>query len=161
MLCPLCRGVDMITRPERYLFDDVGLPCITLVNVDVARCPSCGHYEVVPQHTAQLLALVALCVVLKTSPLTANEIRFFRGFLGQTRAEFARTIRVSPDLVGRWERGEQSPYESEDRLVRYWIAIRLPESDQLVEPFVMMQVDAGPLHLALRHTTDGWEHTAL
>jgi DNA-binding transcriptional regulator YiaG len=161
MTCPMCRRADLVTRPERYLFDGAGLPRVTLVNVDVARCPSCGHFEIVPQHVAQLLALIALCVVLKTSPLTANEIRFFRGFLGQTRVEFARAMRVGPDLVGRWERDEQSPHESEDRLARYWVAIRLPESDQLVEPFVIMQLDAGPLHLALRLTADGWQYTAL
>lgn len=45
MNCLQC-GSEMKMARENYKYDASGLPGITLVGVEVVRCPNCGEYEV-------------------------------------------------------------------------------------------------------------------
>lgn len=52
----------MKTATENHSYRESGLTCVTLVNVDVLRCSSCGEFEVAIPAIEQLHALIARSV---------------------------------------------------------------------------------------------------
>ena len=45
MMCMRCGAAITVAR-ENFLYTASGLPNVTLVGVEVRRCPSCGEFEV-------------------------------------------------------------------------------------------------------------------
>jgi len=62
MKCCTC-GAQMETRREDYLYTASGLSAVTLQQVEVSRCPSCGESKVaLPQIEALHQAIAAMLV---------------------------------------------------------------------------------------------------
>lgn len=126
--CPQCDH-PMKTARENYLYKESGLPNVTLVGIEVSRCPSCGEHEAVIPRIEQLHRAIAAAIVRKAPGLTPAEIRFLRKNLGWSGADFAAHMGVSAETVSRWENGAASMGSAAERLLRLATLTREPASD--------------------------------
>jgi putative zinc finger/helix-turn-helix YgiT family protein len=109
---------------ENHRYVESGLPNVTLVKVEVRRCPHCGEEELVIPKIEQLHRVLAGAVAMKTERLTHHEIRFLRKYLGWSGADFAAHFGVVPETVSRWESGHQVMNPTAEKLLRI-LALRL------------------------------------
>ncbi len=117
MKCLQC-GCEMTVKRENYSYRECGLP-ITLVNIEVSRCPSCGEHEVEIPNIQGLHRLIAETVARKKSTLTPNEMRFLRKYIGFSGVSFAEFIGVHAETVCRWETGKNTGPMAIERLLRH------------------------------------------
>jgi len=106
MNCGTCGGALGPEVRETVPYD-CGLP-VMLVGVLVRRCTACDDYEVVIPAMEKLHAALAQAVAHKQSRLTPTEIRFLRKGLGWSGQDMAKRLRVSPEVVSRWENGKRN-----------------------------------------------------
>ena len=121
MKCPEC-GTPMKTRKENYRYDECGLKYVTLVGVEVARCPHCGNYEISIPHIEGLHRLLAKVLIEKSTRFTGDEVRFLRKSLGWSGSEFAKHMGVAEETVSRWENDAAPIGPQADRLLRFLVA---------------------------------------
>jgi len=77
MKCFQC-GAEVKTGHENFLYEASGLPGITLVGVEVSRCPACGEYEVSIPHIEELHRVIAHALARRVARLASSEIRYLR-----------------------------------------------------------------------------------
>jgi putative transcriptional regulator len=128
MKCALCAG-EMVRRRENYRYDASGLRRLTLVGVEVARCPSCGEHEVVIPAIEDLHHAIARALVTQAGRLRHDEVRFLRKHLGLSGVDFAKLIDVTPETVSRWERGALRMSVMAERLLRALVLTQGPVVD--------------------------------
>jgi len=128
MKCSQC-GHAMKTACENYLYRESGLPNVTLVGIEVSRCPHCGEHEAVIPKIEQLHQVIAAAIARKVPRLTPKEIRFLRKYLGWSGGDFAEHMGVTPETVSRWENGSAIMSASAERLLRLAELSRAPASD--------------------------------
>jgi len=113
MKCLEC-GTPMKTRKESYRYDECGLKYVTLVGVEVTRCPRCGNYEISIPHLEDLIE--------KSTRFTGDEVRFLRKSLGWSGSDFAKHMGVAEETVSRWENDAAPIGPQADRLLRFLVA---------------------------------------
>jgi len=123
--CMQC-GTEMISAREDWPLED--LPGVTLLGVEVRRCPSCAEYEVVFPRVLQLHQVLAAAILRKRSALVPQEARFLRNILLWSEDDLAQHMGVSPETVSRWETGAEPMAPTADRLLRLLVAPALPAS---------------------------------
>ena len=128
MKCPQC-GHQMKTARENYLYKESGLPNVTLVGIEVSRCPSCGEHEAVIPRIEQLHLAIGTTIARKRPGLTPVEIRFLRKCLGWSGADFAAHMGVSAETVSRWENGSATMGSAAERLLRLATLTREPAAE--------------------------------
>ena len=128
MTCPQC-GHQMKTARENYLYKESGLPNVTLMGIEVSRCPSCGEHEAVIPRIEQLHRAIAATIARKAPGLTPAEICFLRKCLGWSGADFAAHLGVSAETVSRWENGSATMGSAAERLLRLASLTREPAGD--------------------------------
>lgn len=121
MKCIDC-GNLMRTQKENYRYSECGLKNVTLIGIEVSRCPRCGNYEVSIPHIEGLHRLIARILIEKTTRLTGEEVRFLRKSLGWSGADFAENIGVAEETVSRWENDATPIGPQADRLLRLMVA---------------------------------------
>jgi putative zinc finger/helix-turn-helix YgiT family protein len=152
----------MVTRRENFLYKGSGLPGVTLQNVEVSRCSSCGEYEVSIPRIESLHRAIALELIEKPTRLTPEEIRFLRKYLGLSGTDFAKMMHVDPSTVSRWEKGIQPMGEVSDTLLRTQVLLRKPVDRYPVNKLSeVAKEEPAPLRIALKPAADGWKHTTL
>ena len=119
-------GSEMKIGKENYRYTESGLDNVTLLGVEVRRCPKCGEWEVVVPRLAELHRLLARAVATKRSLLKPQEIRFLRKYLGYSSADFAHAIDVAPETLSRWENGRSEINRIADLLLRFMALNRDP-----------------------------------
>ena len=161
MKCIAC-GAQMNTRRENFRYEACGLPHVTLLGVEVSRCPQCGEYEVAIPQIEDLHKAIALAVIRKTSRLSAAEIRYLRKHLGWSGADFAAHMGTARETVSRWEAGAVPIGSVADRLLRLMVATRDPVSDYSLELLttIMKQKTAKAVRLGLKRDKEGWHAEA-
>lgn len=132
MKCPQC-GHPMKTARENYLYKESGLPSVTLVGIEVSRCPSCGEHEAVIPRIEQLHRAIATAIARKAPGLTPAEIRFLRKCLGWSGADFAAHMGVSAETVSRWENDSAIMGSAAERLLRLANLTREPAGNYSLE----------------------------
>ena len=132
MKCSQC-GHSMKTARENYLYRESGLPNVTLVGIEVSRCPHCGEHEAVIPKIEQLHRVIAAAVARKVPRLSSEEIRFLRKYLGWSGRGFAAHMGVTPETASRWENGSAIMSASAERLLRLAALSREPASDYSLE----------------------------
>ena len=128
MKCPRC-GHQMKTARENYLYRECGLANVTLVGIEVSRCPDCGEHEAVIARIEQLHRVIATTIARKAPRLAPGEIRFLRKYLGWSGGEFAEHMGVSPETISRWENGPAAMGATAERLLRLAVLTREPARD--------------------------------
>lgn len=121
MKCLEC-AAPMKTRKEDYRYDECGLKHVTLIGVEVTRCPRCGNYEVSIPRIEDLHRLLAKVLIAKSTRFTGEEVRFLRKSLGWSGTDFARHMGVAEETVSRWENDAAPIGPQADRLLRFLVA---------------------------------------
>ena len=156
MKCLQCGG-GMKSSRENYKYTASGLPRVTMLNVEVTRCPKCGEAEVSIPHLEQLHRLIANLLIQKKAPLTGAEVAFLRKFLGWSGVDFASHMGVAPETVSRWERDRDQMAATADRLLRLMVATREPEKTYELELLKGIEfVKPKDMQLGLKVTSKDW-----
>lgn len=121
MKCLEC-GTPMKTRKEDYRYDECGLKHVTLLGVEVARCPRCDNFEVSIPRIEDLHRLLAKILIEKSTRFTGDEVRFLRKSLGWSGSDFAKHMGVAEETVSRWEHDVAPIGPQADRLLRFLVA---------------------------------------
>jgi putative zinc finger/helix-turn-helix YgiT family protein len=121
MKCLECKA-PMRTRKANHRYDECGLKHITLVGVEVARCPRCGNFEISIPRLEELHRLLARVLIEKSTRFTADEVRFLRKSLGWSGSDFAKHMGVAVETVSRWENDAAPIGPQADRLLRFLVA---------------------------------------
>jgi putative zinc finger/helix-turn-helix YgiT family protein len=117
--CVMC-GAPMGDPVGETVAYDCGLPNVAVAGAVVSRCPSCGEQEVQIPNVAGLHEALALALVSRPGPLSVEEIRFLRKYLGWSGRDFARHFEVADATVSRWENGKRNmPAQSQTLLRRF------------------------------------------
>jgi putative zinc finger/helix-turn-helix YgiT family protein len=161
MLCMVC-GAEMKTGLENFRYDACGLPGVTLIGVEVSRCPQCGEYEVAIPQIEDLHKAIARALIRKTNRLTPAEIRYLRKYLGWSGADFAKHMGTTPETVSRWENGTDRMGPQADRLLRLMVVTRDPVSDYSLELLTTISKEptTHPVWLGFEMDEEGWRAKA-
>jgi putative zinc finger/helix-turn-helix YgiT family protein len=160
MSCLVC-GSRIRTKRENYRYEAVGLPGITLQDVEVSRCGKCGEYEVSIPRIEDLHQTIAQTVISKNGRLTPAEIRFLRKHLGWTGAEFAVHFGAARETVSRWENGSVPMGPTAERLLRMIVAnpsARTSGSLSLLKPGA--RPSSKPFRIGLKVANGEWKAKA-
>jgi putative zinc finger/helix-turn-helix YgiT family protein len=160
MKCSQC-GAAMKSKRENVRYEASGLSTVTLENVEVRRCPSCGEYEIVIPRIDDLHRAIAEALIRKRGRLAPEEIRFLRKYLGWSGVDFAAHMGTTAETVSRWEQGAVRMGVTADRLLRLMVASRDPVRDYPLE--VMREVakaSAKPVHVRASVAPTGWQTRA-
>lgn len=160
MKCLRC-GARMRASRENHRYDHCGLTGVTLIGVEINRCPKCGEYEVTIPKIEELHRLISIALIRKPARLAPAEIRFLRKYLGWSGRDFAEHVGVSPETVSRWEQGQDKMGISADRLLRLMVSHVQPASDYSLD--VLKDVAKGeprPIRMGLEMSRKGWREAA-
>ncbi len=116
--CLNCGSKDLVVSRGEHKFPESGLDNVTLINVEIEKCNTCGEKVVSIPNPNQLLKVIGEQVILKPNRLSAKEIRFLRKNIYLKTQEFAQITGVQRGTVSRWENEHSEPTPSEDRLIR-------------------------------------------
>ncbi len=163
MTCLQC-GSAVTSARETVNYDAMmGLP-VTLKNIEVRRCASCGEYEVVIQRAQRLMEVLAGSLIRKPSRLSGDEVRFLRKYLGWSGADFARHIGATPETVSRWENDAATIGGTADRALRLMVATARPVHDYSLDTLEDIANEAQPVErLGMLILRDDWQmaHAAI
>ena len=118
MRCSGCNAAEMFSTTEPYKYTESGLPNVTLLGIEVRKCPECGEVEAVIPRIRELHKTIAMLLVRKETRLIGAEIRFLRTHLGYSSSDFAELIGVEREQVSRWENDKAPIGPQADRLLR-------------------------------------------
>jgi putative zinc finger/helix-turn-helix YgiT family protein len=151
-------GAEMKTGRENVRYDACGLPGVTLMDVEVSRCPQCGEYEVAIPQIDDLHKAIAQALIRKTSRLDAAEVRYLRKYLGWSGADFATHMGMTPETISRWERGAEPIGPIADRLLRLMVATRDPIRDYPLDTLMTISKEqpVKAVQLGLKRDKEGW-----
>ena len=156
MKCLNC-GHEMTTGRENVPYDRA-LPGVTLVDVEVSRCPNCGEHEVAIPNLTGLHQTLANMFVRKSSRLTGAEVRFLRKYLGFSGADFAAAIGSDPATISKWETGKERMSRHMELLLRVLVRYGVRYHDY---PFAEVAKDEAPSpKYRLTPMKDGWQPEA-
>ena len=100
-----------------YRYDECGLDNVILQGLHT-QVDDAGETTVKIAKVNMLHRVLTHVVASKPTGLLPKEIRFLRTELGLTQAELAKIVGRDPQTVGRWERGETSPDQTEEMVIR-------------------------------------------
>lgn len=151
-LCPECKTPLATDRGDHRLRSSLD---VTLLNVELRRCPDGHHVEAVIPALDGLYRALAIAVITKPSRLAPNEVRFLRKHLDWSGRDMARYFGVTPETVSRWESttNPMSMRPTADRLLRTLVANRERRIIQ-AERLAQISDDDAPGHFEA-HITSG------
>jgi putative zinc finger/helix-turn-helix YgiT family protein len=120
MTCHGC-GSSMVSKFENHKYDACGLDNVTILAIEVRRCPKCGQSEPVIPRIEELHRVLARAVASAKSRLSGREIVFLRKYLGLSGVDYAKAIGVDPATVSRWENGKTEMSPSYERFLRLMV----------------------------------------
>lgn len=126
MRCSNCGSSAFPSKRENWHYTDCGLSGVTLLGVEVHRCPKCGEVEVIIPRLPELHRLLADLIIRKKTALVGEEFRFLRKHLGFSSTDFAGKLGVTLETVSRWESGKHPVDPVADRLVRVLVGTSKP-----------------------------------
>ena len=157
MKCGSC-GTAMKSGRENYRYAECGLESVTLVDVEVRRCPECGEYEVEIPRMEELHRFIARTLATKSQRLTPQEVRFLRKFLGFSGADFASALDVTPETVSRWETGKKQMSSVAERALRLMVFVSRPVEEYPLERLAgVARGEAVPVRMKLRESRARWK----
>lgn len=148
----------MTSSTETYLYKESGLSNVVLVGVEVRRCPSCGHHELVLPRVAELHRTIAHALIHKPSRFNGSEVRYLRKYLGWSGVDFAKHIGVDPSTVSNWENDKDPIGNSSDRLLRLMVAHGSPVEKYSLDELTKIDADrTAPIEVRVSRKAHGWE----
>ena len=156
MKCLFCGSKEIKKKKEDVPL--IGLPMITLVEIEVDACGNCGEYEIAIPHYERLIDIVTLALLNKKGRLSGREIRWLRGQLGWASSKLAEHVGVSPESVSKWENGRMNQTGTADRLIRLIVAKNFsPELYSLQALPLVSESSRQDVRFRLRHVGSDWK----
>ncbi len=121
--CYECGG-QMVASVEPYVLDQGGLK-VTLEDLEVRRCRTCGEDAVAIPKLGPLMRAIAAAIVTDPYRFGPAEIRFLRTFLDWQGTELAQVLGVTKVSVSRWETGKAEISSAADRALRFAVLLKL------------------------------------
>lgn len=159
MKCVRCGEAVQSTRGA-HRYTESGLSNVTLLNVELRTCPSCGEREVVIPRIEELHRVIADALVRDQTRFAPDQVKYLRKWLGYSTADFALVMGVRPETVSRWESkdGYQMPPTAE-RLLRLMVANEEPATKYPIDLFKLQpKIKASPLKL--KFSSPEWKRSA-
>ena len=100
-----------------YRYEESGLDNVILKGLR-AQTDDAGETVVNIPRINLLHKVLTHLVASKPSGLLPKEIRFLRTEMGLTQAELAERVGKDAQTIGRWERGETSPDQAAEMVIR-------------------------------------------
>lgn len=150
MTCANC-GNKMTGKRENHKYTACGLDYVTLLNVEILRCKSCGEWEVVIPKIEELHRVLALAVAHGKAQLRGSEIRFLRKYLGFSGAEAASALSVTPETMSRWENDKVPISQSAERFLRLMVANQQPTQSYPLDDLMATKPAKKPAPIKLDH----------
>jgi len=116
--CKTRRKEHRATIEKPYQFLDSGLSNVYLAGITYWECEECKRKAAAIPAVEQLLSVIARSVVMQSSLLNGEEIRFLRKRLGKKAADFAGLINKTPEYFSKLENDHESVGEETDKLIR-------------------------------------------
>jgi putative zinc finger/helix-turn-helix YgiT family protein len=154
MKCKRCSAPIELSRGN-YDYSSCGLP-VTLCDVQVRACPTCGERSAAIPRIEELHQAIAMAVIRKPARFTGAEVKFLRKYLGWSGVDFARHIGVQPEVVSRWENDRENIGPANDRLLRLLVANREPVSHYPVEDLEKIADESKPSIVRARVERNAW-----
>ena len=156
--CRTCGKAELTAGKETYLYTESGLPNVVLVGIEVRRCPSCGHHELVLPRVTELHRTIAHAVIRKRARLSGPEVRYLRKYLGWSGVDFARHVGVDPSTVSNWENDKEPIGAVSDRLLRLMVAHGTPVDDYSLDELTKIENERQPpIEVRVSPKAKGWE----
>jgi DNA-binding transcriptional regulator YiaG len=128
------------------------------MGVEIRRCPSCGHYELVLPRVAELHRTIAHAIIHKRARLSGPEVRFLRKYLGWSGVDFARHIGVDPSTVSNWENDRDPIGSTSDRALRLMVAHGSPVDEYSLEELTKIEDERmPPVEVRVSPKARGWD----
>ena len=109
----------MNVKRETYLMDrETAGVKVTLAEVEVGTCPTCGERNAIIPRALDLNATVVSAIARKKGRLAGSEIRFLRSILGLSSRDLAAIVGARPETVSRWESETVAIGAQADKLLR-------------------------------------------
>jgi putative zinc finger/helix-turn-helix YgiT family protein len=153
--CLQC-GAAMVSSRENYHDKLIGLPYVTLCDIEIARCPNCGEYEVVFPRIQDLYRVLAQTVLTKPSRLTGQEIVFLRKQLDWSATKLAKKMGIAKATLSRWENEKEPIGPLADRLLRLLVAASIGQPSGLLDRLSQISDEPQPFKIWLRYANETW-----
>jgi putative zinc finger/helix-turn-helix YgiT family protein len=155
--CRTCGKAELTSNVETYLYVESGLPNVTLVGVEIRRCPACGDHQLVLPRVTELHRTIAHTVITKRARLSGAEVRFLRKYMGWSGVEFSKRIGADPSTVSNWETDKDPIGMASDRLLRLMVAYGSPVEDYPLDELTKIENERQPpLAVRLSPKASGW-----
>jgi putative zinc finger/helix-turn-helix YgiT family protein len=155
--CRNCGKAELTSNLETYLYVESGLPNVTLVGVEIRRCPACGDHQLVLPRVTELHRAIAHAVITKRARLSGAEVRFLRKYLGWSGVEFAKFIGADPSTVSNWETDKDPIGQASDRALRLMVAHGSPVEEYPLDELTKIENERKPpVTVRLTPKSDGW-----
>lgn len=100
--CSTCESPAKVERGD-YDFPESGLDYVTLHNIELITCGTCGNRDPTIRQPKTLMNNLLIAVASKPDRSEGQDVRFVRKHLGMTQAAFARLMHVDKTTVSKWE----------------------------------------------------------
>jgi putative zinc finger/helix-turn-helix YgiT family protein len=139
MTCVQC-GAPLKSTRGAHRYTESGLSNVTLTNVELRLCASCGEREVVIPRIEELHRVLARAIATESKDLLPEHVRFLRKWLGFSSTDFALVMGVRPETVARWEKKDTTAPISPTaaRLLRLMVASQEPATKYPID-FLKLQ----------------------
>lgn len=135
MKCAQCESTDIEEVKIDHLYQECGLPNVTLLGVPALKCRECGAVRIKIPAIDELHRALLMKVLRKKSRLNGAEVRFLRKYVGLSGADFARRIGAEPETVSRWENDRQPIGPQAERLLRLLVVTMGQVQEYPIEDF--------------------------
>jgi DNA-binding transcriptional regulator YiaG len=148
----------MKTSRENFKHAALGLPGLTLFDVEVSRCLACR--EEIP-HLEGLIKAIAGELITKPARLAPEEIAFLRKSVGLSSDDLPRRMGVSKEQISAGNPGRKAHGAIADRLLRMLVARANPVDDYSVDCLEQIKDEpAGPMKLRVQRGRKDWQLAA-
>lgn len=115
--CSDCGANARIVKGN-YRFRESGLDNVILKGISVIKCAACATEDPVIPRMEELLRILAKAIVTSTLPLSGQEVRYLRKYLGMSGEQFARILHTDKSTLSKWETGSIGIGSKSDLLIR-------------------------------------------
>lgn len=130
MKCVMCENKKVLKKDSKQIrYTQCGLDNVVLYGVAHYECNQCGEEYYSYGNQDELHTLIARALIFKSGLLSGKEVRFLRTYLGYSTAVFAKLTGYAKESISRMENQKQKIMKPFDRLVRSFVAFKLPNRD--------------------------------
>lgn len=142
-----------------YQYKESGLDNVTLSEIKLIHCDSCGTEDPIIPNASELHSLIAEAIIGKPERLRGKELRFLRKFLELNSRTLAKLVHVDPATVSKWENEADEIGVQSDLIIRALVASKKEENFlELAKKLEAWDGEACPLGIIIDTQTRHFEY---